>query len=239
MLEGIRAVITAYTASFCAPGMLGYQLTLPVPPLSAIYGLLSAAAGRWVAPNEVEWLAYRFEYGGKATDLETIITFERKKPDDTPTFAGRNVIKREFLTMPRLTLYLPDCWEQFMRRPRYSLLLGRTQDVACVEAIESVQLQQVAKGMLSGVLLPWEVIQQQQGRVRAWLQNLPIAFSDDSPRRPLAKHIFGVLDARQGPAQVNAPEWLAHDSKQNLTVPVYRREWIANVLQRTVGEVGR
>jgi len=235
MLEGIRVVITAYSASFCAPGMLGYQLTLPVPPLSAIYGLLSAAAGRWVAPNEVEWLAYRFVYEGKATDLEAIITFERRRPDDTPTFAGRNVIKREFLTNPRLTLYLPSSWEQPFRRPRYSLLLGRTQDVACVESIEPAQLQPVADGMLSGVLLPWEVIQNQQGRVHAWLQSLPIAFSDGAPRRPLGKHIFGVLDAHQRPSQVNAPDWLAHDHAQNHTVPIYRWEWIRNVLQRTSG----
>lgn len=235
MFEGIRVVITAYSASFCAPGMLGYQLTLPVPPLSAIYGLLSAAAGRWVAPNEVEWLAYRFEYEGKATDLEAIITFERRRPDDTPTFAGRNVIKREFLTNPCLTLYLPNCWEQSFRRPRYSLLLGRTQDVACVESIEPAQLQPVADGMLSGVLLPWEVIQNQQGRVHAWLQSLAIAFSDGVPRRPLGKHIFGVLDARQRPSQVNAPNWLAHDPAQDHTVPVYRWEWIQNVLPRTPG----
>lgn len=235
MFEGIRVVITAYSASFCAPGMLGYQLTLPVPPLSAIYGLLSAAAGRWVAPNEVEWLAYRFEYEGKATDLEAIITFERRRPDDTPTFAGRNVIKREFLTNPCLTLYLPNCWEQSFRRPRYSLLLGRTQDVACVESIEPAQLQPVDEGMLSGVLLPWEVIQNQQGRVHAWLQSLAIAFSDGAPRRLLGKHIFGVLDAHQRPSQVNAPNWLAHDPIQNHTVPVYRWEWIRNVLQRTSG----
>ncbi|MCL6534208.1 MAG: type I-B CRISPR-associated protein Cas5b [Armatimonadetes bacterium] len=233
MLKGIRVVITAYTASFCAPGMLGYQLTLPVPPLSAIYGLLSAAAGRWVAPNKVEWLAYRFEYEWKATDLETIITFERKTPDDIPTFAGRNVIKREFLSNPRLTLYLPECWEQFLRRPRYSLLLGRTQDVACVESIEPVQLQPVDEGMLSGVLLPWEVIQ--RGNVDAWLQSLPITFSDGAPRRPLGKQIFGVLDAHRRPSQVNAPDWLAQDPIQNHAVPVYRWEWIRNVLQRTSG----
>jgi CRISPR-associated Cas5-like protein len=47
MLEGIRVVITAYSASFCAPGMLGYQLTLPVPPLSAIYGI-AVGGGRAV-----------------------------------------------------------------------------------------------------------------------------------------------------------------------------------------------
>jgi hypothetical protein len=43
------------------------------------------------------------------------------------------------------------------------------------------------------------------------------------------------LDAHQRPSQVNAPDWLADDPEQNHTVPVYRWEWIRNVLQRTSG----
>ncbi len=228
MFEGIRVVLTAYTASFCAPGLLGHQLTLPVPPLSTLYGLLSAAAGRWVAPDELAWLAYRFEYEAKATDLEAILTVGRKDAASVPNFSGRNVLQREFLTMPRLTLYLPKEWEPFLHRPRYSLLLGRTQDVACVETIDPVQLQPVGEGELSGVLLPWELIQ--QNRVHAWLHNLPITFTDKPHRRPLGKYIFGALDAHQRPASVTAPDWLACDPTPNITVPVYRWEWIANVL---------
>jgi CRISPR-associated protein Cas5t len=66
MIEAVRVTITAYTASFRVPHFVGYQLTLPVPPLSTIYGLISAAAGRWVLPQEVEWLAYKCEYESKA-----------------------------------------------------------------------------------------------------------------------------------------------------------------------------
>lgn len=233
MIEGIRIVITAYTASFCAPGLLSHQLTLPVPPLSTIYGLISAATGRWIAPDEVEWLAYCFAYEGKATDLEAIYTVKREKLDDTPKFADRNVLKREFLMMPRLNLYLPAHWERCFRRPCYSLLLGRTQDVASVESIERVCLHEVDQGMLRGVLLPREVIW--SNKVHAWLQNLAIAFTEDPNRRPLGKHIFGVVDWNQRPAQLNAPNWLIHDSDENITVPVYRSEWIRNVLQQPTG----
>jgi len=233
MLEGIRVVLTAYTASFCAPGLLGHQLTLPVPPLSTLYGLLSAAAGRWVAPDELAWLAYRFEYEGKATDLEAILTVERKDAASVPHFSGRNVLLREFLTMPRLTLYLPKEWEQAFRRPRYSLLLGRMQDVACVESIKPARLQALDEGELSGVLLPWELIQ--QNRVHAWLHNLPITFTDEPHRRPLGKSIFGTLDAHQRPARVKASNWLVQDPESGVTVPIYRQEWITSVLQRTAG----
>jgi CRISPR-associated Cas5-like protein len=76
MLEAIRITITAYTASFRVPHFVGHQLTLPVPPLSTIYGLISAAAGRWVLPQEVEWLAYRCEYESKAMDMEKIVQID-------------------------------------------------------------------------------------------------------------------------------------------------------------------
>ena len=79
-IEAVRIVLIAYTASFRVPAFVGYQLTLTVPPLCTIFGLLSAAAGRWVMPSEVEWLAYRCTYESKANDLEAIYTVERSKP---------------------------------------------------------------------------------------------------------------------------------------------------------------
>jgi len=60
MLNGIRIDLIAYTASFRVPCFVGHQITLPVPPLSMIYGMISAAMGRIIHPNEVEWLAFRW-----------------------------------------------------------------------------------------------------------------------------------------------------------------------------------
>lgn len=224
MLNAIRIVLTAYTASFRVPSFVGHQLTLPVPPLSTVYGLLSAAAGQWMLPDEVEWVAYRCDYEGKATDLETILTVERKTPNDAARFVTRNVLQREFLTMPCLTLYLPTKWEPVFQRPRYPLLLGRTQDIASVESITPITMQPVEQGTMNGVLLPWELVR--GNRVSAWLQNLPIAFTDEPQRRLLRVKIFGVVDAKQTPATVQASGWLVHDPENHLTLPLYRREWI-------------
>jgi CRISPR-associated protein Cas5t len=224
MLKAVRIVLTAYTASFRVPGFVGHQLTLPVPPLSTIYGLLSAAAGRWILPHEVEWLAYRCEYKGKSTDLEAIVTVSKNKPDSPAQLGGRNVLRREFLVLPFLTLYLPEEWETVFKCPRYALLLGRTQDVAGVESITRVELQQVSEGTVSGVLLPWELIL--SNSAPAWLHNLPIAFTDGSPRRPLGMRVFGVVDALGQSAKISADDWLVKDPEQELVVPLYRREWV-------------
>jgi CRISPR-associated protein Cas5t len=228
MIKATRITITAYTASFRVPHFVGYQLTLTVPPLSTIYGLISAAAGRWISPEEVKWLAYRCEYESKAMDTETIVQIERKKEDQTPqprkppeTFA---VIRREFLVMPRVTLYLPPEWGSLFRCPRYSLLLGRTQDVATVEEMKRVYLRQISSGKASGVLLPFELVA--KGDVSAWLQNLPVAFTDEPVRRPLRMHIFGIVDVHCPGEVRDADSWLVLDTESNVVVPIFRKEWV-------------
>jgi len=224
MIEAIRITITAYTASFRVPHFVGHQLTLTVPPLSTIYGLISAAAGRWVLPEEVEWLAYRCEYESKAMDTEAILTVERPKPSDSARFVTRNVLPREFLVMPRLTLYLPPDWENAFRHPRYSLLLGRTQDVATVEEVKHITLNPVRDGVVSGVLLPFELVA--KGNVSAWLQNLPVAFTDESIRQPLRTQIFGIVDAHRPGEVRDANGWLVVDTETNVIVPIFRKEWV-------------
>jgi CRISPR-associated protein Cas5t len=226
MIEAVRVTITAYTASFRVPHFVGYQLTLPVPPLSTIYGLISAAAGRWVLPQEVEWLAYRCEYESKEMDMEKIVQIDWENGSPMPrkppkTFA---VIQREFLAMPRLTLYLPPEWESPFRCPRYSLLLGRTQDVATVEEIKRVDLQQVSDGKVSGVLLPFELLT--KGNASAWLQNLPVAFTDEPLRQPIRTEIFGIVDAHRPGEVRDASGWLVMDEENSIIVPIFRKEWV-------------
>jgi CRISPR-associated protein Cas5t len=229
MPDGIRITLAAYTASFRVPSFVGHQLTLPVPPLSTIYGLLSAAAGQWVLPEEVAWLAFRCDYESKGMDLEAIATVKRKKPTEDAHHTGRNVIRREFLTLPQLTLYLPSEWTAPFLRPRYALLLGRTQDVAAVECVKPATLEPVGEGDVSGVLLPLELVV--QNNAPAWLHNLPIALTDEPHRRLLGMKVFGVVDARRRPARVRAQDWLVRDTHDGVVMPLYRREWISDVIR--------
>lgn len=235
MLDAIRITIIAYTASFRVPHFVGHQLTLPVPLISTIYGLISAAAGQWITPEEVEWLAYRCEYEGKAMDTETILTVERPKPKDLARFVTTNILPREFLVKPRLILYLPPQWEDVFRRPRYSLLLGRTQDVATVEELKHTNLQPVSSGKVSGVLLPFELVT--KSNVSAWLQNLPVAFTDEPVRRPIRMHIFGIVDAHRPGEVEDGKGWLVKDTENGLVVPIYRKEWVLHGCSGTSGEV--
>ena len=71
-----------------------------MPPLSAIYGIITAAKGEWVTPHDVS-IGFVFHSDGKAVDLETIYEFGGGLD------AKSNINKREFLVQPELYLYTP------------------------------------------------------------------------------------------------------------------------------------
>lgn len=235
MLEAVRITLAAYTASFRVPSFLSYQLTLSVPPISTIFGLLSAAAGRWVLPDDVPWLAYRCTYQARARDLEAIVTVQRDNANAPVKFVGRNVIQREFLIGPSLTLYLPPDWAELFRRPRHTLVLGRTQDVAGVESLSGTTLRPVDFGALSGVLLPFDLVA--RWNVGAVLHNLPVAFTPEPDRMPIGMQIFGVVDAHREIVLRDTGVWLYRDQQTEIVVPLFRQEWMRDASSRAAGEI--
>ena len=91
-MKVLRIKVEGWTASFRYPGFIsGFQPTLPVPPVSTIYGLISAARGEFTVPEDVS-TGYVFDFESKAVDLETIYEL-------SPGLSAKsNVVKREFLS---------------------------------------------------------------------------------------------------------------------------------------------
>ena len=76
--------LSGWTASFRHPQFVtGAQPTLPLPPPSTIYGLIAAAAGGWVDPEECR-MAYVFQSEGSARDLEKIYQSQRAVAPGAP-----------------------------------------------------------------------------------------------------------------------------------------------------------
>ncbi len=144
----IRVKLKAWTASFRFPTFQsGYQPTLPVPPPSTIQGILSAAKGEPVYIRELPYFGYVFKSKGKGVDLEKIYALGKVETD---------IMKREFHYHTELYLYLPDDWKEHFKRPRYQLLLGRSSDVATVEDIKEVELEE-REAPLGGTVVPIEL----------------------------------------------------------------------------------
>lgn len=182
-MKVIRVHITGWVASFRNPLFIsGFQPTLPLPPLSSLYGLLTAAKGDWVTPHDAA-IGFVFQSSGKAVDLETVYEFAGKLD------AKSNINRREFLVEPQLYLYTPDIsLKGAFERPRYPLLFGRSSDLATVKSVDEIELVNVFETTYQDTLLPFPDVQL-YGQVQA----LPTHFTAEIPRRPCGTRAYCLI----------------------------------------------
>ncbi|MBV9868765.1 MAG: type I-B CRISPR-associated protein Cas5 [Abitibacteriaceae bacterium] len=180
----LRVHLKGWTASFRYPGFaVGVHPSLPLPPLSTLYGLLSAARGELVTPRDTG-LGFVFHSHGKGTDLET--TYELSGTLQ----AGTNVIRREVLFEPELYLYVTNLsFADAFRQPYYPLVLGRSTELAQIIATEEVTLQKQSNVKLGHSILPFPQMQI-YGSVHA----LPTHFTGDIPRRAVGTRPFLLVE---------------------------------------------
>jgi len=182
-MKALRIKINGWVTSFRYPAFIsGFQPTLPVPPLSTIYGLLSAAKGELVTPKDLS-LGYVFNHQGKAEDLETIYELSDLK-------GKSNVIKREFLFNPELHLYLDDLkYKKYFKHPFYPLLLGRSSDLINITEIKELELNKQENVKLGKSILPLGL-----NGAFGTIQALPTHFTDTIPRKTAGTKPFILMD---------------------------------------------
>ncbi|MCG8485121.1 MAG: CRISPR-associated protein Cas5, partial [Clostridia bacterium] len=130
------------------------QQTYECPPLSTIYGLISAAVGERVESIPV---GYIFDYKYKTQDYELItrpLGSEYNKPyyelmksgkaidrhDILQGFFGAVPITREILFDCTLKLYIGDeAIANSFLNPYYTMLMGRSEDLAFVKEVKKVE----------------------------------------------------------------------------------------------------
>ena len=109
-MKGYRITLSSWTASFRYPNLIsGYQPSLVVPPLSTIYGLISAAAGNMCRPVNLA-VGYVFKFEHQAIELETIYQFNKNplpRPPNLISSAGKY-----FLTIRFGFIVIPQDWRR-------------------------------------------------------------------------------------------------------------------------------
>lgn len=186
-MQIIRIYITSWTASFRYPNLIsGFQPSLPIPPLSTIYGLISAAAGYCYSPEKPE-IGFVFQNYIKEIDLETIYQTGKSLNE-----IKSNVIKREFLVDNHLWIYTKNkMLAKFFEKPYFQLLLGRSSDLAFVEEIKEINVKETTElSRLKGTILPFG-----KYLLPATIQALPASFSDTIPRRNIGTKPYYLLDS--------------------------------------------
>ena len=183
-MKYLRILIEGWTASFRYPAFIsGFQPTLPVPPLSTIYGLLSAAKGELVTPDETN-VGFVFDYDAKAVDLETIYELKGLKGNKS------NVAKREFLFNPSLYLYTDDLEiKKYFKNPAYPILLGRSSDLAIISEIKEIEMEKKNNVKLGKTILPFGI----EGAFGI-IQALPTHFSDSIPRKAIGTKPYLLMN---------------------------------------------
>ncbi len=187
-MKAYRIILSSWTASFRYPNLIsGYQPSLPVPPLSTLYGLISAALGGYCSAYQLA-LGFVFKFVAQTIEIETIYQFTKKS---APLTTKSNIIRRQILFDNTLWLYLTDreAARSFLA-PHFQLLLGRSNDLATVDNVDEVELKplSVLKD-LKGTVVPLGPIP-----LTAPIQALPLGFTEDIPRRNLGTSPFFLLE---------------------------------------------
>ncbi len=121
--------------------------TFEMPPPATIYGHICSAVGEWINPAGLQF-AYRFTFESKFEDLEHIHAGSLTMP-----------FRRELLYRPRLILYVNrlSLLEAF-RSPRYTVVLGRSQDLFTYTQVEEVELIKAERAYYGNTLLPLDMM---------------------------------------------------------------------------------
>jgi len=188
----LRAEIVALTASFRYPMFIvGYHPTYPVPPISTIFGLLSAIKGEAVSPLSIK-IGYDFTADGNGSDLEKIYEYGGETKTIPTHFQQTNIITREFLFNCILTLYIDDLkFEYYLKHPKYPIVLGRQADLAYVRKISTVDLIEAENVTISNTMIPFD------GSIPGQVISLPTSFTDEAIRKPQNVRTFVILDSPQ------------------------------------------
>lgn len=207
-MKVLRIHITGWVSSFRNPLFIsGFQPTLPLPPLSALYGMLTAAKGDWVTPHNAA-IGFVFHSQGKAVDLETVYEFGGKLD------AKSNINRREFLVQPELYLYTPEMsLREAFECPKYTLLMGRSSDLATVKSIDEIELESRSETTYQNTIMPFP-----DPQLHGQVQALPTHFTAEIPRRQCGTRAFCLITE-----PINYSGNVLHDSEKNWGVYLHER----------------
>lgn len=185
-----RITISSWTSSFRYPNIIsGFQPTLLVPPISTVLGLLNACSGQYLKHKRLK-LGYYFESKAKSVDLETIYQVEINNKGVPKNQVKSNVIRREFLFDCKLYVYLEDeKLVDYFSNPVFQVLLGRSNDLASIEEIKELNLQETTKS----TKIKGQVIPLAGNFLPGTLQALPKYFTDTIPRSNIGTEPYSVI----------------------------------------------
>lgn len=216
------------------------QQSYECPPLSTVFGLISAAVGEKVESIE---LGYIFNYKYKVEDYELItrpISKKNKKynlyrekylelisnksiidrHDILQGLFGAVPIIREVLFDCSMYLYVKDEYiaKSFLS-PYYTLLMGRSEDLAFVKEVKKVQLKEGETNIVIGkTIIPFDP---SNTEVYGRICSMPVNITEDIPRKVTKSGIFMIIDRNNYKVQNKLNQFL-YDEELGQGVYIHR-----------------
>lgn len=159
----LRIIAEGPVTSFRYPHFVqGVHPTYEMPPPATIYGHVCSAVGELIPPDMTKF-AYLFTYTAKFWDYEHLHFPQASKANQR-----MRPFVRELLFKPRLTLYLSNCdLEPYFLRPRYPVVLGRSQDLMTYLSVKILELEPAELATFGPTLLPLQYAAPIGGRTYA------------------------------------------------------------------------
>lgn len=158
-MKGLRVRFEGLTASYPYPFLRsGTALSMPLPPYSSIFGMLSACAGRDIRPDGQLKIGYEFTCGERSTiDLERTDRLKTDPKGRLRRNPEQGIAKREFLIEPRLDVYVSDIQlKPIFERPIATPRFGRSQDLAWIVRVAEIELEPMSTGSVRATLVPYQ-----------------------------------------------------------------------------------
>lgn len=223
-MDAIHARLSGFTASFRHPLTLtGVQISTPVPAFSTLLGIISACAGRTITPKDTR-IGFEFMASTSDREMERTNRLQYERGILREHREGQSIVSREVHFGPVLDLYVTNTGlRNAFEAPAATPCLGRSQDVAWIDFVRQIDLEQVRDGMIGPTLLP------QPFPMRGLILRLPEWMENDSlgyVRRsgPFSFFMAGV-PTQSSRMHVAGPNLFHPSDAQSQTDAVYIHQW--------------
>lgn len=226
-ITALHVQLEGFTAFFKHPlTITGTQISLPCPPYSTLLGMISAVAGRVVSHTETR-IGFELHCTSQDVEIEKTNRLALNKGMLSPHREGQGVLKRYVYFQPKLDLYLSNLeFEQAFQSPVCTPSLGRSQDIAWIKKVETVELTALSSGHIGPTLIP-EI----KNNIPSLLIRCPEWFENNIEGRTRTAGPFGLYQGLLPTIKNRFPvtmKNLYHPS--NFTDPqdgIYLHEWLS------------
>ncbi len=227
MDELIHATVRGITATFRIPLIVsGKSLCSPVPSYATLLGFLGCCAGRAIYPEDVR-IGFEYYFGAKAmgegfgVDIETSHRLEFKNSRLRPHPKGTAIRSYEFHSYPVLELYVDNMdFLEYLKQPVGIPTFGRSQDLAWIEKVETINVNRLKSGKVGTTLMPFP-----QENIGGRMMRLPEFFDnrkDGVTREPMSIRLFQIVSAG---SVVHNPNLYHVVSDEDEKKAIYIHEW--------------